>query len=212
MKMLVFMKTNFFAVLVFALLIIFIPIVIYLSFGGKASAPKAQAPVINPNPTPISTGYDQNYNNFSQLSPGKSTLDEVQKTNGPAVSSTKQGNETYLYYQTPSVEYKNTVVLKNDVVYYTLDNVFGDYKGVYSDYTTAYGQPDLHLYNSDPNKLFDWYIFLKVGIGVENSDGGITRILYFTPKSKSDFMNGIAKEIGLVTEQPTPPPTTEVSY
>jgi hypothetical protein len=206
MNMFIVLKRNFFAVLVLVLFLIFIPVVIYLQFGTKKPTPRSQTPTINVHPTPIPSGFTKSYNNFNQLSPGKSNLSDIEKINGPAVSSSKKGNETYLYYQTPSTNYKNIVALKNNVLYYSLDNVFGDYRGTYSDYIASYGQPDLHLYNSDPNKLFDWYIFLKVGIGVENSDGGITRILYFTPKSKSDFMNGVAKEIELSINQPTPPP------
>jgi hypothetical protein len=206
MNSLLILKRNFFVVLIFILFLIFIPVVIYLQFGTKNPTPQTQTPTINIHLTPVPSDFNQSYANFNQLVPGKSDLNAVEKINGPAVSSSNNGNELNLYYDTPSNDYKNTVVLKSGLLYYSLENVFGNYRGAYTDYVTNYGQPDIHLYNSDPNKLFDWYIFLKVGIGVENSDGGITRILYFTPESKEDFANGIAKEVGLTTNQPTPPP------
>jgi hypothetical protein len=197
------LKKKFFAVLVLILFLIFIPIIIYLSFGTGLKLP--QIPTINPHPTPISTGFSQSYDNFNLLVPGKSNLGDIEKINGAAISSSKNGDLTYLYYQTPSKDYKNTVVLKNGLLYYSLDNVFGDYRGNYSDYIASYGQPELHLYNSDLNDPFEWYVFLKIGIGVENSGGGITKILYFTPMSKSVFLNSIAKNVGLTITPPAPP-------
>ena len=196
-----YLRAHLFAVLVFLLLLVFIPVVIYLQFGGKTPAPQSQTPVINSHPIPVPSDFNQSYDNFSQLSPGKSDLNAVEKINGPAVSTTKKGAETYLYYQTPSSDYQNTVVLKNGLLYYSLENVFGGYRGNYSDYTAAYGQPNLHLYNKD-SSLSEWYIFLTQGLGTEVSGNDILQVLYFVPQAKNVFIQGIAAELGLTTASP----------
>jgi len=198
-----YLKTHFFAVLVFILLLIFIPIVLYLQFAAKNPTPSTQIPTINLHPTPIPSDFTQSYNSFNQLSPGKSDLKTIEQINGPAISSTKSGNKTYLYYQTPSADYQNTVALKNGVLSYSLENVFGDYRGVYSDYTAAYGQPDLTLYNKNSTD-FQWFIFLKQGLGLEVGGNDIAQILYFIPQSKNSFISNLAPELNLVESEPQP--------
>jgi hypothetical protein len=195
------LKSHLFPTLVFILLIIFIPVVIYLSFVTKNPAPQTQIPTINPHPTPLPSDLTKSYNNFNQLVPGKSTLGDIEKTNGPAISSVKNGNKTYLYYQTPSEDYKNTVVLKNGALYYSLENVFGDYRGFYSDYTTAYGQPTLTLFNKNSGDS-EWFIFLKQGLGLEVGGNDITQILYFTPQSTDNFMQNLAPDLNLISLPP----------
>jgi hypothetical protein len=201
--------------LAFVLFLIFIPVVIYLSFGIKNTTSKNQTttqaptPIINSHPAPISSGFTQSYDNFNQLSPGKSGLMEIEKINGPAISNAQSGNKTYLYYQTPSLDYKNTVVLKNGVLYYSLENVFGNYRGFYSDYTTAYGQPNLTLYNKNSTDS-KWFIFLKQGLGLEVGGNDITQILYFIPQSKDDFVINIAPDLNLTSTLPMERPHESV--
>jgi hypothetical protein len=191
-----YLKSHFFAVLVLTLLLIFIPVALYLQFGSRNLPSQSQTPIINPHPAPILSDFNQSYGNFNQLSPGKSDLKAVEKINGPAISSAKNGNKTYLYYQTPSADYKNIVMLKNGILYYSLENVFGEYRGNYSDYVASYGQPALHLYNKDSSSS-EWYIFLKQGLGVEVSSNKVLRVLYFVPQSKTDFLRGLTLELNL---------------
>jgi len=206
-KFIAYLRIHFFIVLVFVLFLIFIPVVIYLSFGSRNMTPQSQTPTqsptpaVNSHPTPLPSDFTQSYNNFNQLAPGKNTLGDIEKINGPAISSVKNGNKTYLYYQTPSADYKNIVVLKNGVLYYSLENVFGDYRGLYSDYTKAYGQPSLTLYNKNSTDS-EWFIFLKQGLGLEVGGNDITQILYFIPQSKDDFMQNLAPDLNLVDTLP----------
>ena len=195
----------------FVLFLIFISVAIYLSFTTKSTTPQNQnqnqipTPIINSRPTPFPSNFIQSYNNFNQLVPGKSSLEDIEKINGPAISSTKDGNKTYLRYQTPSADYQNTIVLKNGVLYYSLENVFSNYRGSYSDYTTAYGQPGLTLYNKTSTDS-EWFIFLKQGLGLEVGGNDITQIVYFVPQSKADFMANIALELNLTDVLPTEGP------
>jgi len=210
-KLIFYLKSHFFAILVFALLLIFIPMVIYLSFATKNTTHQSQnqnqipTPIINSHPTPLPSVFTQSYNNFNQLVPGKSTLQDIEKINGPAISSAKDGNKIYLHYQTPSADYQNIAAVKNGVLYYSLENVFGDYRGVYSDYTTAYGQPNLTLYNKTSTDS-EWFIFLKQGLGLEVGGNDITQIVYFVPQSKADFMTNIAPELNLTDILPVEGP------
>lgn len=159
-----------------------------------------------PTPIPVPSDFNRDYSNLNKLIPGKSTIVDVEKINGFPSSTRTSGTQTTMYYPTPSKEHSNVVVLENGTVKYALDNVFGNYRGNYGDYSKTYGQPDMHLYNSEPGNYFDWYVFLKYGFGIENSIGGITRIVYFAPQSKESFMDTIAVDIGLLATPSTPPP------
>ena len=187
--------------LIFLVLIFVIALFLFMS-GSKSNQKKQPA---NTGPIPVPSDFNVDYSHLNKLIPGKSTLEEVEGINGLPSSASTFGNNTILYYLTPSSQYKNTVAIENGKVKYAIENVFGEYRGTYDSYVKAYGQPDLHLYNSD-GSYFDWFVFLKFGIGVENSAGGITRILYFVPQSKDDFMNGLAKDVGLSLDLPTQSP------
>jgi hypothetical protein len=209
MKNLSSLKIMYLLISIIVFLIIVFVLILFLQKPTPSSPFKTSlqepTPVIVSHPTPLSTSFDQTYNNFTMLKPGKNNLAEIEKLNGPAISSVKNDNKLYLYYQTPSTDYKNIVVLKDGLLYYSVENVFGEYRGNYLAYIARYGQPDLHLYNNTAYNHFDWYIFLKTGVGIENSYGGITRILYFSPVLKQEFMNSLAKELELVNTPPTFP-------
>ncbi len=198
-KYIYYLKNHLFIILTFILLIVFIPVVLYAQFGIKNKP--SDTPVINPNPTPITSSFDQSYNSFNQLVPGKSDLSDVEKINGPAYKSSKDGNKLYLYYKTPSNDYENTALLRNGVLYYSLENVFGDYRGKYSDYINTYGQPSLHLYNTDSTSS-EWYIFLQQGIGLEIGGEDVSRVLHFVPQPKEDFIKNFTSELNLTSTAP----------
>lgn len=202
-----YFKNHFFVILAFLLLLIFIPVALYSQFGPKTNL--SENPKINPNPTPITSNFSQSYNSLDQLIPGKSTLVNVERVNGAAYKSSKTGNRLYLYYKTPSNDYENTILLKNGVLYYSLENVFGDYRGKYSDYTQAYGQPSLTLFNKDTTAS-EWFIFLQQGIGVEVGGNDISRVLHFVPQSEDDFMKNIAPELDLTSASPSQTPLEPV--
>jgi hypothetical protein len=91
-----------------------------------------------------------------------------------------------------------------------LENVFGSYRGFYSDYTTAYGQPSLTLYNKDSADS-EWFIFLKQGLGLEVGGNDITQIVYFIPQPKDSFMENIASDLNLISTLPAEGPAESVS-
>lgn len=154
-----------------------------------------------PKPIPLPSSFEKNYNNFNYLIPGKSTYEDVVKLNGAPYSSKEEGGKTILLYRTPNSTYDNTVVLENNVVEYAIEYVYSSYRGLYSDYLKKLGNPDLSLYLDNPDQP-SWFVFLSKGVAIESSNDEITRIVYFIPQSKEQFMNGVGKLLNL---KDTPP-------
>lgn len=155
-----------------------------------------------PTPRPISSSLEKDYSYLNRIVPGKSTIADTIKVNGNPASTKPQDSKTYLYFQTPIRNILNTVAFKNGVEIYALENVFGNYRGMYDNFTGSYGEPSLTLYSNASS--LSWYIFLQNGLGVETNGKDISQILYFTPESESSFLDGIAKEIGLSKATPRP--------
>jgi hypothetical protein len=189
------------------LIIIFIPVALYLSFGIKNAAPQNQVqiqtptPVVVFSPTPIPSDFNLDYSNINKLTPGKSTFQDVKAINGLPASTSFSNNNTTFYYQTPSGDYKNIVFFESGIVKYAIEHVFGNYRGDYETYIQKYGQPTLQLYNKTGTD-FAWFIFLKQGVGLEVGGNNIMQILYFAPQSKEDFMQNIAAKLNLTNVSP----------
>lgn len=177
--------------------------VVIMSFLLSNNGLKKQQGTITPTVTPLPSNFEADYSRLRLLKPGISTLQDVIKINGNPSSTTRFGDKTLLYYQTPSFDYKNEVLVINDVVVYALDNVFSDRQGYYSNYISKYGQPDFVLYGDDING-FPWYVFLKQGLVIQSSNNSISAIIYFAPQSEALFMRNIALNIGLKKEQIIP--------
>lgn len=167
-----------------ALFLIFI-VLAYLALNNVG---KPQSPASENNK------FSQNYSNINKLTPGKSTYSEVLKKNGKPVSEKVDAYTTTLAFETPNSTFENIAVLKNNILEYAVEYVYSSYRGAYSDYTNKYGAPELHLYS---DMGYDWYIFLNEGVGVEASNNEITRIVYFTPQEKSEFINNIATPLNM---------------
>lgn len=153
--------------------------------------PQAKPPVV-----PVPSDFKRDYSRIIYLIPGKSTREDVLKMLGSPVSETIDKKRTVFNYPTPNSSFVNIVVLENGVVSFAVEYVFSTYRGVYSDYATKYGQPELNLYSSDGVGP-DWFIFLKKGIGVGSSNNEINRVVYFVPQDKNSFVNNIASFLNL---------------
>ena len=158
-----------------------------------------------PGPTQRPTTIEEikkNYNShLSQTLPGKSTISDVTKTNGSPSSVKKIGNKTFFYYDTPVEVFKNIVGFENGIEYYALENIFDDSAGNYKSFVAAYGEPDLTMYDNSP---YVWRIFLNSGIGVQTNNKDVAQILYFIPQKDDIFVNGVAKNVGLSLQPPSP--------
>lgn len=151
-------------------------------------------------PLPVSSDTSINYSNLDKLVPGKSTLDDVKKLSGPPEKTSISREETLLYYPTPLEKYKNEVLLKNNIVYYVTENIFGEYRGSFSSFQNNYGGNFIKMYKK--GEPYTWYIYSAQGIGVESDGTNLLIIIHFAPLSENDFIKNVAPGIGLSTELP----------
>lgn len=139
----------------------------------------------------------QEYSNLNELSPGESTLSEIVDTVGePSRTEEEEGNKTLLYYPTPFESAENVVAVENEIMQYAIEQVFGDYRGVASDYQNQYGNPDLELTSEIAGRSV-WNVYLDQGLIVATSGEMINIMVYFIPQSQEEFNNGLAVELGL---------------
>lgn len=170
-------------------------IILLFSFIPSLLLPKQNTP---PPPT---TSFDKDYSSLNKTVPGKSTISDVEKINGEALSKEDKDEKVYLYYPTPSSDFKNVVVFKNGVEQYALENIFSDYRGNYESFAKAYGGPGLTLYDNGPS-YFSWQVFLNSGVGVKTNGKDILQIIYFVPQEKNSFVQSVGLALGLSEQKP----------
>lgn len=157
---------------------------------------------INSTPLPVPSSFNNDYSNINLLIPGKSTLQDVLNKNGAPFSKTVDGNKTHLYYKTPGTAYENVVLLKDNIVVYALENVFGNYRGNLNSFQKNYGKEEATYYQIGQNNSdFPWYMYFKKGIAVQSTSNQITAILYFIPQDKNSFMDNVGNDLSF-TETP----------
>lgn len=178
-------------VIIFVLIAVFFSVVIAIFIFNSPEKKGGQLSTLSNN------NLEKDYSNLDEVKPGKTTLEEVKKINGEPKSVKNEGGKTYLTYKTPSEAFENLVVIENNRVSYTKENVFGTYRGNVSDFKAENGEPDLLLFSED----FGWSVYLNKGIAIQHDAQDIGAIVYFIPQSKENFMNTIAKDLAL-TEKP----------
>ncbi|MBP9716873.1 MAG: hypothetical protein KBD51_02915 [Candidatus Levybacteria bacterium] len=151
----------------------------------------------NSSPTLKVNNLEKDYSRLDEITPGKTTLEDVKEINGEPKTVTNEGRKTYLSYKTPSEAFENIVVVENNRVIYVKENVFGSYRGTVGDFQSKNGDPDLLLFG----ETYGWSVYLNKGVAIEHDSKDIGTILYFVPQSKESFMNSLAKELKL-TETP----------
>ena len=141
-------------------------------------------------------------NDFEKLKPGEASTKDVIKLKGEPVSIEENGDSTSLLYNTKSEDYKNSVIIENDKVKYSVENVFDSSRGKLSDYKRKHGEPDLKMY--DPfDEIIAYYIFLEGGVGISTfNDEEIVKIIYFSPQNKEEFIKNVATPLKLGFDKP----------
>lgn len=175
-------------------LTIVLSILIFALLLHSPSPTPANVTSIAISPTPVDL--ESNYSNLNKVFPGKTTLKETEDINGKPSSSSRDNEKTTLYYKTPIEGRVNKVVLEKNKTSYSIEHVFGDYRGNVSNFKSTHGEPELSLFDKQDN--YSWSVYLKQGIGIKNDGKDIGAIIYFIPQSKIEFMNTIAKDIGIV--------------
>ena len=188
---LMFILVGGFAIVVFVMIIL-------ISIRETTFSPSGPGETSPPTATPFPANLEEDYSRLNEIIPGKSTLNDVIKINGKPYSTSRFGDKTYLYYKTPLESFTNMVLVENDAVVYSNENVFGSYRGNVSDYSSKYGLPDITLFEKGDS--YSWYVYLNEGIAIENDGKDVGAILYFIPQDKDSFMQKIARELNLVSD------------
>lgn len=184
------MNTN--KKIILAIVIIFIVFIVLIASTLFLQPGNSNYTFTRPQaPTP--TNIEQPYSFLNQLSPGRSTIADVDNIAGKPTSIKKVGDKTYLYYNTPVSGLKNSVLLINNVVYYIYEHVFGNYRGTYNDFLKNYGVPDFVLYNQSGA----WHVFLSKGVVVQANNNLILELVYFLPQGEEAFYKNVAADLGL---------------
>lgn len=135
------------------------------------------------------------YSSLSTFVPGKSTLDEVVSVAGEPKKREIQKEITFLTYATESLYFDNTITIKLNVIYYVLERNIGEaYKETTIEYKRSLGEPDIVLHDSEREDTF-WYVYLREGVALNSSIGGVFRRLRFVPMSKEEFIKTIGTEL-----------------
>lgn len=182
--------------IIFIVIIIVLLLFYFVFLYSVFLKPADETYVFKQKPVPTPSSIEAQYSNFNLLVPGKSTIEDVDRIAGAPVSIKKDGQNIFLYFNTPVAGAKNIILLKNGVVFYALENVFGNYRGSYDSYVKAFGKADLTL-NED---LYSWSVFLKRGVMIESGSNVITKIIYFVPQDQDSFFSFVAKDFGLSKE------------
>jgi hypothetical protein len=163
-------------------------------FESTKAIPLSPTPAASkPTEQPVDLSVD--YSSIDELVPGQSTFDQILDKNGKPDSIERNGNQTLLFYDTPIPGRFNTISLVNDRMVYSIENVYGDYRGSLPELQQKYGESDLKLYMQ--NNSYPWDVYLSSGIAIENDGKDVGAILYFVPQSEQEFTNTIGKELGL---------------
>lgn len=151
--------------------------------------------------------FNRVFNNFAKIKPGLSSPEDVKKILGePDAVNQKDGSTEYIY-KTKS-DFEDKVIIENNQVESSQQNVFNDKMGFVSGYVDKYGKPDLVLLNTN-NPIEKWYIFLKPGVGVASLDDNlIINVIRFKSQSESEFLNSTAKSYDLAKEGDVKPNET----
>lgn len=176
-------KNRFLILFVFVFAGIF---VLSVLVGALNNNQKVQSP--NLMSFPRETRED--YNNFNKLLPGSSTIGDLKKVNGDPIRSQKIQDKEFLYYPAPFGN-ENPVLVKNEIVIYTSEYIFGDYRGDFAKYKNAFQDPDKILYDQ---RGLAWKVFFKEGLAILESANEISRIIYFVPNNVSLFYETVFKD------------------
>lgn len=157
-----------------------------------------------PGEFPIPTKTELRDTTFNRFIPGQTTYEDVIKSMGEPQTSKTMGTKTYITYATKYSSLPNMFVFNDNILLYSVENFFGDYKKSLSYYTDRYAQPELLLFDKN-DETVQWMVFPKYGIALSvfSFDNAIVKILYFSPQSKEVFEKNFVEELGLTSENPS---------
>ncbi len=183
---------GIFSIIAFILLVI--SIVSGTSFVPGGNNSPSPSPALNSSTT---EALETEYSQINKITPGKTNFAEAQKINGKANEIKRTTDKTYLFYKTPVESHQNVILVKNNLVVYSTENVYGNYRKTVSEFKSEYGKPNMTLF--ELNDGYPWDIFLTKGVGIKSDGKDVGEILYFAPQNQQSFMVNIAPELNLST-------------
>lgn len=179
------------------LIFVFVVLIIAVLFFDKLSKPTPLGEF------PVPTKTELRDTTFNRFIPGQTTYEDVIKSMGDPLTSKTVDTKIYITYATKFSSLPNVFVFNNNILLYSIENFFGDYKKSLSYYTDRYGQPELLLFDIN-DETVEWMIFPKYGIALSvfSFDKAIVKILYFSPQTKEAFEKNFLEELSLTKETP----------
>ncbi|MCL6096894.1 MAG: hypothetical protein M1444_04440 [Patescibacteria group bacterium] len=189
--------------IVLLIIFLFFLVLILLVLSLPAQKQPPPAPFVSPTPIQIIPNPRKEQSSISTIIPGKTSDSDLQKIIGEPLSRTKDGSLTIFNYATSQKNFTDTVSLKQDIVYYTVENVFDDSTyGTTSDFVSKIGDSYTKLYDNAEGLY--WYIYLNQGVGVETNGSQVLKIVRFSPQDLSFFLSGIGASLGISQNQIPP--------
>ncbi len=133
---------------------------------------------------------------YKDLTPGKSSPDDIVKTLGNAINEKQDGNNTVLEYKSNNPNFNNQFLITSNTLVFVKQIVTMDEKITISDINQKYGNYTNVLYGPSSVNGFDLYIYPDKGIayiGHQRADI-VLEIWYFPPTDIKTFESLYAKD------------------
>ncbi len=138
-------------------------------------------------------------NTWKGITPGKSSLQDIQQKLGPPINQRQTGDGLKLEYQSTYPTLPNEVVVQNGSTTVTFIKEYVDFKAneKLSDYVEAHGKYDLDLFDEESGFATRAYVFLDEGVVIlaHVKDGSIEQKWYFQPTTEELFMQSWGKNL-----------------
>ncbi|KKS96218.1 MAG: hypothetical protein UV71_C0001G0092 [Microgenomates group bacterium GW2011_GWC1_43_13] len=133
---------------------------------------------------------------YNDLTPGVSTIDDVQKTLGTPVKETQNDAVTLLEYESSNPNFNNEFNLRSGVLYFVKQQVTESDKISITNINEKYGSYEYVLYGPLSTSSFNLYVYPNKGVAyVGNQYSGIVfEIWYFPPTTIEDFKTQYASD------------------
>jgi len=135
-------------------------------------------------------------NNWQGITPGYSSINDVQTKLGNPVNSQQTSDGVELSYDSGYPALPHQVVTDNQgLVHFVKEHLMYDKTHTISQYTADWGQPDLELWEVS-NKA---YVFLSKGMVVIASptSGVVYQKWYFAPTLEEDFLSSLGTSLSV---------------
>lgn len=144
-------------------------------------------------------------NAWQELTPGKSSINDVQKKLGEPKNIARYRSYSVLEYDSPFPTMPHEVAIdKNNQVIFIKEYLVYDKSHKLSQYLDKYGQADLNLYAPMISGAVKAHVFLKEGLVIiaHLQDESVEQKWYFIPTNQETFVKSWEKELTKIQKGP----------